>query len=320
MAEIIPLSFAFYIVTNKYFKYLPILLGKPPGDVYYPIVKNLLFFIVSFLITLSIFYFHNNNKLNLDDLKKRNLSLFDVTLSDTLTIMLIVFSIYFAISILPIISIPKIMFESKINTALIVIIFSIVSLIYTLITDSRINYKYVSTTKNVGFSIGLFILFFLFVLYDDQISGSIPGFGLIPPKLKTIINIALQIENGVDIKSKIIANQEAIGVSNEEINNLLFTANLFLKHVPSKARFIIDKIKDNQEIIEKIFGSANSVEDFKQLFSDPLVHGILDAQQQLKEIITSQAAGISTSIASKINPDIVESITSIASDVINTTE
>jgi len=319
MADILLKSLAYLLVTNNYvIPFLPIIFGKFQGDQYYALIKYMFFFGITFLITYLIFLSHNSNAIKPDDLKNANLSIHQVSLNDALTIMVIVCILYFVISMWMPVQLLKLEFDFAINSILIITSFAIIGSIYAAITDSNIKLKTVSGTKNIVLSIILLVLFVLYTLYDDAISGTIPGLNLIPPQIKQVLNLALKINNLKDgdsgVTDQLKTSLSGI-VTDAEFDRLLYLTKLILDIIPKPAMVILDKFKSKTALLDKLLGPINFThpEQMKKFIDNPLIKLFLNFDPTS---IATQAIDLGTSIASDGANGIVNKALEASSGVI----
>ena len=308
MADILVKSLAYLLVTNNYvIPFLPVIFGKFQGDQYYALIKYMFFFGITFLITYLIFLSHNSSSIKPDDLKNSNLSIHDVSLNDALTIMVIVFVLYFVISMWMPVQLLKLEFDFAVNSILIITSFAIIGSIYAAITDSNIKFKTVSGTKNIVLCIILLVLFVLYTLFDDAIAGTIPGLNLIPPQIKQILNLSLKISNLKDGNTAVVDQLKTSLngiVTDAEFDRLLYLTKLILDIVPKPAMVLIDKFKSKTALLDKLLGPINFThpEQMKKFVENPLIKLFLnfDPTSVAKTIdIGTIATGIATNVASK---------------------
>jgi len=335
MADILVKSFAYLLVTNNYIvPFLPVLFGKFQGDQYYALIKYMFFFGITFLITYLIFLSHNSGAIKKEDLEKEKLDLFSISLNDALTIMVIVFIIYFGVSMLMPIQFLKLEFDFFINSFIIITAFAIIGSIYAAITDSRLKFKTVSSTKNIVLSIILLVLFVLYTLNDDAISGTIPGFNLIPPQIKQVLNLALKINNLKNDESGAIdqLRTSLYGiVSDSEFDRLIYLTKVVLDIIPKPAMVFIDKFKSKTALLDKLLGPINFThpEQMKKFVEHPLIKLFLNFDpnsviEQAVSIGTDVAEGVvskaietGSSVAEKAVSKVIESGSDVADTVIN---
>jgi len=171
MADLLLSSLTYLLVTNKYVvPYIPYLLGITSFSPYYPIVKNAGFFFLTFLLTFIIFYIHNRRNPDYKDKNKNpnNIGIAKISYNDTLTVMFVVLLIYFLASILiPPVQFLKIKYDNTINSVFFVVAFGVISFLYAIITDNNIKIKTISGFKNTFLTIAIFILFGLYVMFND---------------------------------------------------------------------------------------------------------------------------------------------------------
>lgn len=257
--DIIPKSLGYLIVTNPYIIPLaPMLFGQVPGDQYYALTKNLFFFIGVFVITMIIWHTHNSKSNNPQHKELQT------TFKDSTTVMFIVLLAYFLVSILfPATQLIKIQFEEIFNSIFFVLAFAIVGFAYSMISE---NISFIKTgggnIRNIVFSSGILILFILYTLFDAQISGTIPGINFIPLQIRKMLNIAIKLNNaraGDPYFINSLTNElTSTGqVSHDEVGKLINVAFVALSSIPEKGLMLLDKIKDNSTVLDKLLGPVD---------------------------------------------------------------
>ena len=274
----------YVIATNPYIvPNIPMIFGKFPGDEYYTLMKQVFFFLIMTIITYGIFASHNSNLAN-DPSKSEEMKNiaknWKTSLSDTVLVMFVVLLLYFLISMffMPV-QLIKIQFEEVFNSFFFVIAFGIIALIYALITDNLAFAKDPNDIKTNIFSIGIVVLLVLFVLFDGQLSGGIPGLNLIPPQLRKLMNLALKI-NGLstgdnpqflkEITAKLTASGKVQGA---DVNKLIRLSGSALKSMPPIASEFIKNIKNQTKLLDKLLGPVDlgNVKQISDFIGNPLI-------------------------------------------------
>jgi hypothetical protein len=282
----------YIIATNPYIvPNLPLLFGKFPGDEYYSLMKYVFFFLFIAIITYAIFSSHNGQLAD-DSSKSEEMKNIakegKTTLADTVIIMFVVMFIYFLISVFffPV-QLIKVQYEAAFNSIFFVVAFGLISFIYTLITDNMLDAKKASDLKTNVFGIGLTILLILYVLFDGQISGSVPGLDLIPPQIRKLMNLSIKIDairSGGDtmfineLKDKLTSSGR---VTASEVDKLIRISAVALDSMPPIARSFIDRFKNQTNTIDKLLGPVDidNVSQMADFIGNPLVKIMLSLTQ-----------------------------------------
>jgi hypothetical protein len=119
----------------------------------------------------------------------------------------------------------------------------------------------------------------LYVLYDNQLSGGIPGINLIPPQIRKLMNLALKID-GLrtggnpqflrEIKTKLMASGKVQGT---EVDKLIHLSGIALSSMPPVARSFIDKFKKQTRVLDKLLGPVDlgNVNQVSEFLGNPLI-------------------------------------------------
>jgi hypothetical protein len=281
MANLLLSSLTYLLVTNKYVvPYLPYLLGITSFSPYYPLVKNAVFFFLTFLLTYIIFYIHNRRNPDYKDKTKnpKNFSIGSISYNDTLTVMFVVLLIYFLISVL-IFAVPilKITFDTTFDSIFFVVAFGVISFLYAIITDYSIKLKTISAFKNTFLTIAIFILFALYTVFNDKISGSLPGLNLIPNNVKRLINLSIKmsIAKEADLK-KSLKDIFKDSLTDDAINKFVKLIKAAFGIIPETGRKIIDKFKGQTHILDKLLGGPIEInqqyaKQLKEIIDNPMI-------------------------------------------------
>lgn len=324
MADILVKSIAYLLVTNNYvIPFLPALFGKFPGDQYYALIKYMFFFGITFLITFLIFMSHNSGSIKKEDLDKEKLSLWDVSMNDALTMMVIVLILYFGISMLLPVQLIKLEFDYIFNSIFIIVSFAIIGAIYAAITDINLKFKTVNGIKNIVLGVILLVLFVLYTLNDEAISGTIPGLNLIPPQVKQILNLAIKLGDpdnmDQDVLDKLKASLDG-ALSDGEFNRLLSLTKSALRVLPEPAQKLIDTIKSKQHILDKLLGpfDVSNSHKVKEVVANPLFKLLLTDPNYVINTVVEKAQDVAQDVAEQAQ-DVAEQAVA-SSKVIDTTE
>lgn len=282
MSDLLYKSLLYGLVTNNYIvPNIPLLFGKFPGDPFYPILKNLFFFLFIFLITFFIFRSHNSN---LDMFKLKSTTdapdINSTTLNDSLTILIVVLTLYFLISLfITPIQLIKLEYDSTFNTIFFILFFAVVSFIYAIITDRNIKYKTVSNGKNNVMMIIVGILFFLYSMYDEQLSGSIPGLSLIPTDIRKLLNLSIKISTLTDNAEFTDNLREKLSsiLNDTQFDKFMNLIKVALSILPKPARMIINSFKSKTKILDKLLGTVdlNNISQLNKIIDSPLIKLLL---------------------------------------------
>lgn len=255
-----------YVINN-----IPYLFRIMPGDNYYSLIKYFFLFIVIFLIIYLTLYSNTEKD------KKEN-----STYSDTIIIMSIVLTLYFIVSLFPAIQLLKLKFETTFNVIFFSISFFIITFIYTTVFNNNVS---TNNIKNTLFGVFILILFILYVIFDETLTGTIPGVNILPPFVRKLLHIAIKLNlindssnaNIIEFnkfKQNMLSTNK---ISNDEFTKLMIVLKIILKSTPKTLLSVIDKFKKETDILNKLLGTVNvdSIDNIASIIHNPFVKLLL---------------------------------------------
>jgi len=276
----------YLIATNKYIvPNIPILFGKFPGDDNYALIKNIFLFMIISIITYYIFSSYNKKLADslTSDEEKNNITNFKTSLSDTVTVMFVVLSLYFAISMFLPVQLIKIEYDTVFNSIFFILAFAVVSLIYLFISN---NIKFIKNPNYIKisiFSLGIIILFILYIVFDSQLSGNIPGINLIPSQIKKLINIAIKVDGAdpqflQDLKNNLITNSS---IEASDFDKLMRLKDIAYSSMPSFAKSVLDKFKTRSKLLDKLLGPIDleNINQMSNIIDNPVIKIMLSIME-----------------------------------------